>query len=250
MKHKERDNMSLLQDKHFEDLDFISQAVEPFYHPALDLFKSLPEEILISTDQLKEVLSERYNNMRTLDDYKIERKIRDAIAALNGTSEFSEICYKFYDPKINDLSYDVYEDSLLGTITLVKKKDCPLSQEEIAKHIKILINECLLDYSRIGASKKEQLDLAYLFLGAEVTNQIIENKLKPKQTWWSICDKIQDVMLTKYRIRGYNAALKLNKNIDDFLKNKNSEKAMANLTLFKMVMDKGNAVYSLQEIGE
>jgi len=251
MKHKERNNMSLLQDKHFEDLDFISQAVEPFYHPALDIFKTLPNEIHITTEELKGIVSDRYGETKTLDDYRLEQKIKETIESLPNVAEFHSICSKFYDVKINNINYDVYDDVLTGSVTLVKKADCPLTQEMIAGEIRNLLSNSMRSYDRAMFSKKDLLDLSHLFLGTEVTSKIMSDKLNLKQTWYTVTNEIQKVLMSKdskYRIRGHDAADKLSRNIADFVERRNSDRAMANLTLFKMVMDKGNAIYSLQEI--
>ena len=245
--------MSLLQDKHFEDLDFISQAVEPFFHPVLDLFKTLPSEIYISTKELQVIVDNRYNDSKCIDNYKLDSLIRQIIEKLPGASDFYGICSKFYDAKVNGLCYDVYSDVLQGDITLVKKAECPLSQEAIGEEIKNTIYDAFRGYASVEASRKEVLDLSYLFLGAEVTNAIIDEKLKPKQMWYEIVNKVSILFFSgdpKYRIRGLDAATKLRKNIINYVECRNPERAMANLTLFKMVMDKGNAVYSLQEISD
>ena len=244
--------MSLLQDKHFEDLDFISQAVEPFYHPAMELFKNLPSEILISTEQLKDIVKERYSNEKSLDEYKLEQKIKDTVSSIHGVDEFNSLCSNFYDVEIDGLLYDVHDDVLIGQVILKKKTDCPLTQELISSEIRRVIGDAFRSYDRVHSSKKELLDLSYLFLGNEETGKLIADGMRPKELYYSITRRLQEVLCgkdSKYRIRGLDAAEKLSKNFTMFLNGSgHTEKAMANLTLFKMVMDKGNAVYSLQEV--
>jgi hypothetical protein len=68
-----------------------------------------------------------------------------------------------------------------------------------------------------------------------------------------VCDALYSVLIkdSKYRIRGLDAAQKINRNIRNAFGNADMQvrdKSMANLTLFKIVLNKGTAVYQLEEI--
>jgi hypothetical protein len=53
--------MSIFVDKAFEEMDWLSQAVEPWIDPFIDLFAETPDEIVVTEKHLERVFNPSYN---------------------------------------------------------------------------------------------------------------------------------------------------------------------------------------------
>ncbi len=254
--------MSLFVDKYYEKLDFLSQAVEPYYHPIMDEFANLPDRIEFTQKELDScVTHSNYYNTYSFDEYKLTQVVDSKIDSLlhklteqHGITDISSIKKELYqvDPNCG-FEFDHHDGTVKGTFSIIKMEGTKVVDQEFAKRqIMNAFDFQHMNYRQHYLSKSQMMNILHLF-------EVSEEKLKSisqyngRQLFYNVCDALYSVLIkdSKYRIRGLDAAQKINRNIRNAFGNADMQvrdKSMANLTLFKIVLNKGTAVYQLEEI--
>ena len=241
--------MDLFKDKTFEEMDEISQMIEPFESQINVELSQFPDEFLLDTEFFCSLIGINRNriNYGVTEDLRkiIERKANNLelnILAKTARTNHSFIA-EFFELQVDEnCVYNANTNILHGEIKVVKKK-IAYEDKDIEAFMKDHLKSAFNNFYRPGEVNKprtnEILDLFNVKSGLSEKKALLKIRLLSKHYEALIDDRslnIRDVELFK-RFVSWNIL---------YIKN-GSLPALSNITKVKIMMRKGLPIYSIKE---
>lgn len=241
--------MDLFKDKTFEEMDEISQMIEPFESQINVELSQFPDEFMLDAEFFTCLIDYNRNRLHysiTEDLRKIvERKANtlglELLAKTARTN--SSFMTEFFDFEAEEnCKYNAKTNELTGEIKVIKKK-IAYEDKDIETHMKDYLRNAFNDFYRPGEVNKprvnEILDLFNVKEGLSEKKALTKVRMLSKHYQTLIEDRslnIRDVELFK-RFVLWNIK---------YIKN-GSLPALSNITKIKIMMRKGLPIYSIKE---
>lgn len=244
--------MELFKDKTFEEMDEISQMIEPFEFKLNEELSQFPDEFTLSEEFIAALVD--YNCRRLAYDYTIHEDLRTLVSrkasdlGLQNLSEKARLDRQFisdfFDLEVSeDASFNAHTNTLTGEIKVIKKKiayDDQDIEKLMKEHITQRFNNEFYFSSEINKPRiNEILDLFGVTAGLSERKGLLKIEKLKDHFIQLIEDRsliIKDMDLLK-RFVDWNV-----KYIKD-----GSLPAFSNITKIKIMMRKGQPIYSIKE---
>ena len=241
--------IDLFRDKAYEELDDISQIVEPYQYGVNNDLALFPEEIILDSNFIKNELEKEGSN-RSYLNFSLASIVISLISDLNLNNLRNEIRYSyrvvdmFFDLQVSDgATFNASTNELIGEIKIVKKKLAYEDKEIQALMMTYLKNKFSdMSYKPSRISKSRLNEICDLFNSTEaLQDRSASGKLsylfdKYKELISNRSLNIRDVDLFK-RFVDWNYMYIVNGSLP----------AMSNITKIKIMMRSGLPIYSLKE---
>ena len=241
--------MDLFKDKTFEEMDEISQMIEPFESQINVELSQFPDEFILDAEFFTCLIDHNRNrlNYSITEDLRkiVERKASTLGLKLlaNTARTNSNFMTEFFDFEVEEnCKYNAKTNELIGEIKVIKKK-IAYEDKDIETHMKDHLRSAFNDFYRPGEVNKprvnEILDLFNVKGGLSEKKALSKVRMLSKHYQALIDDRslnIRDVELFK-RFVLWNIK---------YIKN-GSLPALSNITKVKIMMRKGLPIYSIKE---
>ena len=241
--------MDLFKDKTFEEMDEISQMIEPFESQINVELSQFPDEFTLDAEFFNCLIDYHRNrlNYSVTEDLRkiIERKANGLNLALLGKTARTNTNFvsEFFDFEAEEgCTYNAKTNVVTGEIKVIKKK-IAYEDKDIEIHMKDHLRSAFSDFYRPGEVNKprinEILDLFNVKGGLSEKKALSKVRMLSKHYQALIDDRslnIRDVELFK-RFVLWNIK---------YIKN-GSLPALSNITKVKIMMRKGLPIYSIKE---
>jgi len=250
--------MSIYTDKVYDQLDFISQATEPFMDNIENLFSAIPDMILLSPEDLYDssYISRSYAGMtiRNVISKKI-KSVSENIIASDKSRYDTDLCdmfseKAFFTIESEDLmpvEINIFTGECSSPLYLVKKKNC-IDNEDVLKYAKSRAfssyRHVYFDYNKRDSKPesinriKELCDIFNAQFSRTKNIAVIANELSNH-----ILTNIENDV---YRIRTFKLMCLIGRWCKSYV-NYGDIESYTNLTRFKLMTHSGKAIYSVGE---
>lgn len=247
-----KEHMELFKDKTFEEMDEISQMIEPYEFKLNEELSQFPDEFEMSQEFVTNLID--YNYRRLAYDYAIQEDLRSIVSrkasdlGLKILADKARLDHKFilefFDLDVSeDASFNANTNTLTGVIKIIKKKiayDDKDIERLMKEHIELKFNNEFYFSSDVDKGRiNEILDLFGVTDGLSERKGLIKVEKLKKHYIQLIEDRsliIKDMDLLK-RFVDWNI-----KYVKD-----GSLPAFSNITKIKIMMRKGQPIYSIKE---
>jgi hypothetical protein len=240
-------------DKTYQNLDWISQAVEPWEWSAIPAYAAIPDQIILTPEILRAAVAKTqdfdlYGTISRVDVIDVISTVAPAEAECLRAAISTDLSYGLDEFFGELIKFSIEDDTNLDLVTFVANKPMVLVKLKPtigdAECTKVLLNRAnSLRYSRHRDASNttrtsEILDLmgpGKIVRGAGARHEQLVTTL------------MQILREDKWRIRSVDLGLKLVSWIEDYIQN-GSLSAMANFAKLKVMTHAGAAIYSIQEV--
>jgi|GEM_PF-6719757 len=229
--------MGLFDDKKYDNMDWISQAVEPIESKTAVLLTQLPDEIVFTFDNYQELIRGGYTTVNN------EQIISKLIKEVNGKVDWQEanLLTKCFEFQLSDeVILDFEQQKIIGDIRLVKKKK---TLEE--KELQGLMGRKGKDYIDVYTNNQYAYaqEIADL-LGCDAD---VMKSRSVRTKVFGIRHKYRQIMNeNKWNLKDVDLADKVGFWIACYCQTGNLA-ALKNLTKLKVMTHKGLPIYSIEE---
>jgi len=248
---------SIYKDDFYENLDFISQATEPFVDNVESLYSNFPDIVKLSKEHiLKSATTDpRYASIDML--HSCNSAITETIAimkASNPSKFLTELSDYVVDPVRFKLLFEIelHKDTEIDIFTgesshdiFLKKKKTSIDNEDLLEYAMHRLQHFYrwnyFDYKYY--ERKRILELCDIF-GIASSTRSKDNRSLGFQLREGIYVNIQNNL---FRIRKYEVMKSIAEWCDSYVKTGDLA-AYTNLTRFKLMTHSGKAIYSIQEV--
>lgn len=244
--------MGSLRDKVFEELDYFSQVTEVVISSHNELLASIPDRIELTVEDITRnsipfwrpdksfginVKSVLRNNLELEVDYQSNRLI-------------NEIADNFEFEISPDFELDIVNKQIKGSITLVKKN----SYIDERQLLKLAVDNAVYKLSQETWPNRRLKERVITVLNT-LEHGRGQEWLKELQgavrgsAYLAINNLLNEVIMdNKWRIRDTSIIIKMGTWINDYLSNRENNVGLVNLVKLKIMVDKGQPIYSINEV--
>lgn len=251
--------MSIYADKVYDELDFISQATEPFMDNVENLFSAIPDRILLHPEDICEstYVSRSYANisMKEVIRKKIKKIVEELIASDRSKYD-TDLCDLFTEKSFFTVESENLQPVEINVFTgdcniplYIVKKTFSIKNEEIMSFAKNKtwnsFRYVYFDYHKSQSNTdsirriKELCDIFNVDCSRTKNIKVIADELA-SQIW-------QKINNDTYRIRTHRLMYLIGRWSKHYIDHGDIG-SYANLTRFKLMTHSGKAIYSLGEI--
>lgn len=230
--------MGIFDDKKYESLDFLSQAIEPVELDILKTLGNLPNEITITFKDLKEIQAMRYGDIDTYCALKYMLALNRDDHSSYREEQLLADSYKF---KIEpNTIIDFEQGAIYGSIKLVKV-DIELDEKTL---LNIMSEKGMRHINGIGSWRLDSGRCAEILelLGAQTIPRSPRKKIR-------LLNQLVGGILQedKWKIRDGKLCENIGLWIAQYINNGNLA-ALSNFCRLKLMTHKGVAIYSIEEV--
>lgn len=240
--------MGVFDDKKFEELDWISQAMEPIDSKLNDYLNAIPEEVEIDFDTYIQVIGDSYGMSISVESIVLSllRKSPLGMSGLTWTErETLSKCFTLEMDSALEVFLDFEKKEIYGgTIRLIKSRS---TMDE--KDLEGLLGQegvsSLSSNWRVGpAGLSRANEIMELLGGCEEGLKTKSNRLKRA----ALCKRIRALFKSnEWKIKDTELANKVSYWISDYINNGNLA-ALSNFCRLKVMTHKGQPIYSMEEV--
>jgi hypothetical protein len=239
--------MGILDDKRYEEMDWLSKAVEPLRHPLSDCLASIPDEYELNFAMIHGLLSESY-----YADVSVSSAIRKI---MKSSSAYNPLTYEENTKLVDCFELQVEPGTIVdftnstvtGKITLIKTKKVfedsdlkPLMGMKGCSYYSGHVLRSSADINRLN----EIMDV----LGPGKDEQKFRSSRSPHKKTVMISNRLNQVIRdNEWNIRDSVLADKVGTWCVQYI-NQGNLAAMANLCKLKVMTHKGLPIYSMEEV--
>lgn len=234
--------MSIFKDKIYEEMDFLSQAVEPFLDPVIDEFAKLPEVIAVPNAVIA----------KALDSYDTQSTIIDTvIRAMIDRDKFKELALfhlikNAYTVVVDgdEFEFDIVNpDNNPRRFSIVKNK----SHLEDKMVMNAAIDAYLLDLYYSGPARGDNQSLEMCRRVASLM-EVNSNSKSCEKLWSEISISVRKhISDGSWKIRSSEAMRQLKRLLVRCVRD-NDFSAYATLAKLKIMIHHGQAIYKIEEV--
>lgn len=233
--------MAFLDDKQWEEMDWLNKAIEPFTFSLNGILANLPLEYVLNYNDLK-------NHIVHNEHVRIEYFLNHMLSEIKASKEECELLQiigytNFYKIIIApNTIIDIDEQKIIGHIAIVKYKES-LSDDDIKELLPTLNSFHDLRLSRMTAKNTYVNELLDLLECKEARRSTSVNKKA------SVLQNHITKMLHEntWNIKNVDLVIKLLKWIKSYVKNGDAY-SLANISKLKCMTHKKNPIYSMEEV--
>lgn len=247
---------SLYVDNIYDNLDFISQATEPFVDNVQNLFAAMPDRILLEPSDILDYIY--------LNNYNASINDRMILASKLDKVYFSMLSFdaEKYKTNLNDyltseankvFKLEIQEETEIDStngehskpIYIVKNREI-ISSEDVAEYA---LGKALHSYRYYFFYYRKDNDAARIKELCEIfeVDRSVTKTRNQHALGSSLCDAIcHNIKNDIYRIRTYDMLMNLGKWCLEYVDKKDMA-SYTNITRFKLMTHSGRAIYSMEE---
>lgn len=234
--------MDLTGHKQYENLDWLTQAVEPLIFPTNELLGRLPDEFEITYDVFHAMITKTGLNRldrREFLEYMVRNAVKDDTITSRMLGKVEE-CYKVKTSE-PEIEIDFTAGVMIGKVFLVKVKT-QYDEDEIKEEIMRNMTSNLHSFTNGKDNLKrfnEILDLLNLHEARRSTS--LKRKVRALQN--HVAEKLTN---DEWKIRDFNLALKISSWIVNYV-NDGCLANFSNFCKFKIMTHSGLPIYKVEE---
>jgi hypothetical protein len=232
---------SIFQDKTYQELDFITQAVEPFLDPAQDLLTSLPDKIQVSAASMAKAID--YGTAYAKDIIRATLQTVTQEVLTNLIVDSFDIQVNREQFQLNIVSGE-FEEGV--EVFVVKNRNHIPDQELLTKAIETNIGELLSSWNTV-IYKGNSLQYARLKALAELLEAEGKSRSNNELLSKITSSMSSNLLSNKWRIKSTIALETLAGWVKRYVESEDYP-AYASIAKFKVMVHRGNPIYSLEEI--
>lgn len=222
--------MSIFKDETYENLDWISQAVEPYEFPLNDYIATLPDKLTLTDEQIISLGGNfskgdimRILNISNKFNYEEKGLIQD--------------CFKIEADK--EIIVNLTTGDITGTISIVKIAN-HVPDDKILEHMVRMV----YDYVSHKGEKRAMLELAQLLMPEQYASIAESNRKSDINSKFVDCIR-NSIKSKAWNIKGYTLLIQVLTNIRNYLED-GDQAALGRLGLFSVLIKSGAPLYSMK----
>lgn len=238
--------MSIFVDKKFDQMDWISQAVEPYEVHINNVLTKLPDFLVVQLNDIR--FTNRGSNLQISKENILDNTLKQLAQAESWRHLSWDERHLIYNchafDAVDNLEIDLRKDSTsIPTIKLSKIKFC-LEEEDAKQIIVTAINDTRHMHQQRLAKLPFVMELAKLFLSQSMID--LESSRSKGRYKMSVFKSLiySEYVLPSNRLRSDRAAIGFTRLISSYITN-GRESDLMEIMRIKMMMDNGQAIYEI-----